>query len=112
MEICADLAATYLKDNVQAPLYRLPLQAYSASLPALLSDGALSAEESRALTEFYGLVMQLNRGLDNADHFHKVEHHQLRDVEYKRNRGKAEQLLPGVAGGKYEAAIKVIGLRL
>lgn len=112
MNICADLAATYLRDNVQAPLCRLPTDAYSTALSALLLDGALEEPESRALAEYYGLVAQLNRGLDNADHFHRVEHHQLRNVEYERNRGKAEQLIANTANGKYPIAMKVIETHL
>ena len=112
LEICADFAATYMRDNVQAPLYRLPDHAYSTAIPALLLDGALSGAEFKTLSEYYTLVWQLNRGLDSTDHFHRVEHHQLRNAEYERARLKAEQLLADAANGKYSAAQRVVASHL
>lgn len=112
VEMCRSFACHYLTDGVEAPLYRLPLDAYAASLPALLSDAALSKDEVTAITQFYGLVTELNRGLDNADHFHKTENSKLRQSEGKRNRLKAGRLYDSESENEYSAVIKVIKERL
>ena len=66
ISLCRDRAWNLLKDHVQSPLYRLPLDAYQASYPVLLADGAVSEAEVLKLGEFFGLVQDINRGLDNA----------------------------------------------
>jgi hypothetical protein len=42
---CERRARTYRKDNVAAPLYRLPMIAYAENLPALLCDAGLTADD-------------------------------------------------------------------
>jgi len=49
IDSCKTRADTYLKDNVVAPLYRLPTIAYVNCLPLLLSDGTLTGAESQVL---------------------------------------------------------------
>lgn len=63
---CKEKAETLLKDNIQSPLYRLPLTAYQASYPVLLVDGAVGEDEVLVLGRFYALIEDINRGLDNA----------------------------------------------
>jgi hypothetical protein len=65
-DLCHGLCTAYLRDPVQAPLYRLPTVAYERCFPALLEDAAVGSEEAKAVLNFYVLVEQLNRGLDQA----------------------------------------------
>jgi len=67
MEYCQHLAQVYLKDEIAAPLYRLPTVAYTNSLPALLADATLSEFDTRNLLTFFNEVETLNRGLDQAE---------------------------------------------
>jgi hypothetical protein len=66
VEECKGLAEAYVRDSVSAPLYRLPTLAYNNGFPALLGDGAVSEEETRAILRFYSQVTQINRGLEYA----------------------------------------------
>jgi hypothetical protein len=91
---CEEQANTLLTDDVESPLYRLPLIAYQTSYPILLADGAVSEEEVRMLGRFFGLVQDINRGLDNAADIHMSGEstNKLRS-EFNRNRLKAEHLI-------------------
>lgn len=64
--LCRSLAQSYVNDRVGSPLYRLPTVAYDNGFPELLKDGVVGANESKVTLEFYGLVGQINRGLDQA----------------------------------------------
>lgn len=81
MEIdrCGDLAATYLHDNVAAPLYRLPTDAYHRALPRLLQAGMISGAEADVLQDFYLQAEQINRGLDNLEEItrHNLTHNEV-----------------------------------
>jgi hypothetical protein len=66
VDLCAGLARAYVRDNVMAPLYRLPTLAYDKGFPALLGDGAVSEEETHSILRFYAQVVQINRGLEYA----------------------------------------------
>jgi hypothetical protein len=98
LEYCRTLADTYLRDQIAAPLYRLPTHAYSASFPALLADAALSEAETSKLLQFFVEVETLNRGLEQAEEARLIDNEVLRDeklkAEYGRNRLKAERLVP------------------
>jgi hypothetical protein len=50
----------------KTPDFRCPIVSFRSSLPALLADGGVSEGDIEPLTEFYGRVETLNRGLDNA----------------------------------------------
>jgi len=67
VELCKSMAETYLRDEVRAPLYRLPLIAYDKGFPALLGDGVVSKEAAKAILAFYSLVGEMNRGLEQAN---------------------------------------------
>ena len=71
MEIrrCGQLAATYLDEAYNAPLYRLPSDAYRRALPVLFRAGLVGGDQANKLQEFYWQVEQVNRGLDNVDDF-------------------------------------------
>ena len=67
--LCGQLAATYLHDGIEAPLYRLPNNAYRIALPSLFRMGLLIGDQTDTLQRFYLQVEQVNRGLDNVDDF-------------------------------------------
>ena len=71
MEIrrCGQLAATYLDDNVESPLYRLPCDAYRLALPVLFGVGLVTGDQADTFQKFYLQAEQVNRGLDNVDDF-------------------------------------------
>lgn len=93
---CSARALIYMKDEVQAPLYRLPTQAYSASLPVLLGEGEVTESDMSALLDFYCQVEDVNRGLDDAAEAHKNNNTALLKETYKRNLRKCEPLVEKV----------------
>ena len=118
LEYCRSLADTYLRDQIAAPLYRLPTQAYSASMPALLAEAALSESETSSLLQFFSEVETLNRGLEQAEDSRLITDLKLREeklnAEYGRNRIKAERLVPvyAVTQSYYGHAKAVLDRRL
>lgn len=110
IQLCRDLAETYLKDEVMAPLYRLPIKAYGASLPVLLADAALDEPGVRDLLRFYGQVEDLNRGLDNASQLAMQNNTGPLKAEYKRNCLKSQELVAHADGkaNLYSAALACI----
>lgn len=118
MEYCHDLAQTYLRDRVAAPLYRLPTVAYANSLPALLADAALNETDTRNLLAFFNEVETLNRGLDQAEGARLIADQAERDAKFAdeldRNRLKAERLvsLESLSPSYYDRAKSVIDSRL
>lgn len=71
LRYCGELAATYLTENIDAPLYRQPRQVYAVALPLLLREGLMTSDQVHALQKFYLQVEQVNLGLDNVDDFHR-----------------------------------------
>lgn len=92
---CKEKAETFLNDNVASPLYRLPITAYQTSYSILLRDGAVSEDEVLVLGTFFGLVQDINRGLDNtaAMHMSGTPMENKIQSEYQRNRMKVEALI-------------------
>jgi hypothetical protein len=103
--LCQSHAQGFLKDDVKAPLFRLPVAAYENGFPALLEDGAVSADAARAVMLFYGLVEQLNRGLDQAQDATRDDI--LLEREAGRLRTKAKHLVS--PDEQYDEARKIIG---
>jgi len=106
-------ARGFIKADIAAPLYRLPTRAFETSLPALLADGALNEEDSRALLEFVSQVETLNRGLDRAqDQFDRFPLNT--NPEHARNLIKAEKLDPEnqSAENRYTKAREVVDRHL
>jgi len=114
MEQCKDKAETLLRDNVQAPLYRLPLICYQVSFPILLSDGALEEQDAFTLGRFYSQVQDINRGLDNAAEMYKAGDLVKVNVEYRRNCLKATALFQseGETPALYPAAKKIVDAKI
>ena len=66
LQICADMARSYLRVKIRAPSYRMPLIAYQRSLPALLADGVLTFDETQALIRFYVTAQSFNFAVEQA----------------------------------------------
>ncbi|MFH0344169.1 MAG: hypothetical protein ACHBNF_19070 [Chromatiales bacterium] len=49
MVLLKEKSETLLKDEVRAPLYRLPVVAYETSFPILLAEGAVTEEEIKTI---------------------------------------------------------------
>jgi hypothetical protein len=92
IEFCSQMAQVFINDRVAAPLYRLPTNAYQASLPQLLSESSINEHELRAIQRFYMQVESLNRGLDQAEAAR--DNDERLNQEFSRNYSKAEKLLP------------------
>ncbi len=72
IEACGRFAESLLDEQVQSPLYRLPVLSYEISYPAILAEGASTGREISTLTKFFGHVLEVNRGLGNADEWLKI----------------------------------------
>lgn len=99
MQLAHERAEMLLKDNVLAPLYRLPVSAYQTSFPILLADGVLSEEGVHALGSYFCQVQDINRGLDNASAMAHANDNAGLDREYRRLILKGQRLLQdGIEG--------------
>ena len=94
IEACCRFAQTLLAEPVQSPLYRLPVLSYEICYPSILAEGAPTEPEISTLTKFFGHVLEVNRGLDNADEWLKIGD----DGKLKRERDrinlKAGKIVP------------------
>jgi hypothetical protein len=100
------VAAVYLKADIIAPAYRLPLLGARAALPALLADGTLRGSEGAVLTQFYVDALSFNYCLDVAqDH---RSHNRSPAPEHGRAKKKATHLIPNSANSRYDAAIALL----
>lgn len=66
IKFCSSEASGYLRDQVKAPLTRLPTIALDKSLSVLLTEGVVKEAELEVLSRFANVAQQLNRGLDEA----------------------------------------------
>jgi hypothetical protein len=106
---CHEMAIAYLqaKDTVEMPLARLPTLIYEKVIPTIIAERSISEKEFRDLMEFYGLVYQLNRGLDFAVDAQQRDNESLRKKEVSRNRVKASHFRPGDKSDYYTQAIAI-----
>jgi len=88
---CARLARTYLTEGYTAPLYRFPNAVFDSMYPHLLSD-ALTEMDIEALTGFFSLVDQMNRGLDAVERYRAAKDQDHAEEEIRRLMAKAEQM--------------------
>jgi len=93
MHLARERAVMLLKDNVMAPLYRLPVSAYQTSFPSLLAEGALSESASLSLGNYFCQVQDINRGLDNATAMAHSNDNDGIHREYRRLVLKGQRLL-------------------
>jgi hypothetical protein len=87
IEHCGELLKTFLKDEVKAPLYRLPTWAGDHALGPIATDGSLGEGQVRALLRYYTNIAEINRGLDRAGEAHSSGDTVKLDEEYGRLRG-------------------------
>jgi len=115
-----EMAEGYLKDDVVAPLGRLPVSCFQTSLPVLLAEAAVAKEELSVLMDLFCQVQSFNRGLDMTTDLYSTtlvgreEHKQQLKMEdvHKRNRKYAEELSTREQKGLCERAIEIIGSHL
>jgi hypothetical protein len=88
--ITVSALAALKRDNVAAPLYRLPIAMFSRAVPKLVGEGLLSIDEVGALVEYVNRVEELNRGLDRAGAAHAAGRATQLTEEFERNLAKAE----------------------
>ena len=107
VDYCSELAEVYLGDRIMAPLYRLPTNAYEASLPQLLSSSVINEDELKAVQKFYMEVESFNRGLDQAELNRGLDQAELArsdearlNAEFKKNLGKASYLTDSAGNEK------------
>jgi hypothetical protein len=79
-------------DNIQAPLYRLPLAIFKQALPKLIGEGRLTGSEVSLRVEYVNRVDELNRRLDRAGAAHAAHTELLLAEEFGRNCLKAEAI--------------------
>lgn len=88
----ARLAATYIDEQIPAPLYRFPMTVYRTVYAQLLSE-ILTEADVVALTAFYSQCEQMNRGLETiAQCIADKAGRDAIDREYQRLLAKAQQM--------------------
>nr|WP_086940645.1 hypothetical protein [Thaumasiovibrio occultus] len=85
----------FLNDGIQSPLYRLPVKCYETSFSMLLTEGVVTQSEVHALENFYDLVQDINRGLDQVSVACAGDNEHGIAVESNRNFGKVRELVSG-----------------
>ena len=86
---------TLIRQNIQAPLYRIPDRSFSHGLSRLIGDGRLTELEIDILLEYANKIAEINRGLDRAGDAHAAQpggSSHLSD-EFSRNQAKANEVL-------------------
>jgi hypothetical protein len=114
MNLCKEKASTLLNDQIQSPLYRLPIIAFQTSFPILLSEGMLAEVESCTMSRFSCQVQDINRGLDYAAEMYSAGNTDKLEKEYDRNCLKAQTLTLSKGGQEslYEAAKKIVDAKI
>jgi hypothetical protein len=82
--------AALKRDNIPAPLYRLPIAMFSRAVPKLVGEGSLTFNEVGILVEYVNRIEELNRGLDRAGEAHAAGREPQMMEEFDRNLIKAE----------------------
>ncbi|WP_434151119.1 hypothetical protein ACR2R6_06135 [Methylocaldum gracile subsp. desertum] len=110
IEQCREKAETLLRDNVESPLYRLPVMAYQISFPILLADGGVEENEVSVIGRFFSQTQDINRGLDNAAEMLKSGNDGQRKQEHDRNCLKVKGLINAKDGKEslYIQAKKIV----
>jgi len=114
MILCKEKAETLLNARIPAPLYRLPVVAYSASFPILLAEGAVTEDEVMKIGRCFGQRQDINRGLDYASEMYKLGNNEKLEKEHERNCLKAKALLFGEDGEEslFEPAKKIVDSKI
>jgi len=107
-------AGILLNAGIAAPLYRLPVVAYSTSFPILLAEGAVTEDEVMKIGRCFDQMQDINRGLDYASEMNKLGNIENVEKEHNRNCLKANALLFGEDGKEslFEPAKKIIDSKI
>lgn len=110
LQMCGAIAKGYLDGGVEAPIYRMPLQAYEHSLPALLSTGKVGENDGERLVRYFVNAHAFNRALEHAQLALDRGDATRRQKEVDRARLKARKLRPGDPGTEthYDRAVAVV----
>jgi hypothetical protein len=100
VSLIEEKAKAYLTHKVQAPLYRFPHNTYDTSFQMLLTEGALEENEVMDIERFYGLVKEINRGLDQIQGYLSQSDNEGMSREYNRNILKVKDLYEGSKDGE------------
>lgn len=92
MERCCDRALWVIGGAVQAPLYRLPTEAYKVAFPYLLAEAALG-NSVELVSQFFDSVGELNRGLESAHESRLHGSSENLQKDHERNKLKASNLV-------------------
>lgn len=86
---------TLIREQIKAPLYRLPSTISKHALPKLIGDGQLTHPEIDLLVEFSNKVDEINRGLERAGAAHSKDPESSKwlEQEYNRNVAKANEVV-------------------
>ena len=90
---CASVAQTYRTAGIKPPNYDLPTRAYDEFYADLVSEIDIDEITQRLVEDFYTNVRALNRGIINANEFHKQGNDKGLDEEWNRNQLKATHIL-------------------
>jgi hypothetical protein len=64
MALCEERVTALRAGDVMSPLYRFPLVAVQTAFPILLAEGNLNEHETLAVSRYFSLIEDVNRGLD------------------------------------------------
>jgi hypothetical protein len=80
----------------------------------LLTDGAVSENEVLTLGRFFGLVQDINRGLDNAAEANMSGGSHKLKAEFDRNRLKSEKLVMAQNGqpSLFAQALEIVNAKI
>jgi hypothetical protein len=114
MILSKEKVETLLSDTIRAPLYRLPVVAYSTSFPILLAEGAVTEDDVMKIGRCFGQMQDINRGLDYASEMYKLGNNDKLEKEHERNCLKAKALLFGEDGEEslFEPAKKIVDSKI
>jgi hypothetical protein len=114
MILSKEKVETLLSARIPAPLYRLPVVAYSTSFPILLAEGAVTEDEVMKIGRCFGQMQDINRGLDYASEMYKLGNNEKLEKEHERNCLKAKALLFGEDGEEnlFEPAKKIVDSKI
>ena len=114
MILSKEKVETLLSASIRAPLYRLPVVAYSTSFPILLAEGAVTEDEVMKIGRCFGQMQDINRGLDYASEMYKLGNNERLEKEHERNCLKAKALLFGEDGKEsfFEPAKKIVDSKI
>lgn len=81
------------RDNIAAPLYRLPTSLCKQALPKLIGDDLLTLNEVGALVDYVNAADEINRGLDRSGEAHAAGNDTWLRQEHSRTLSKVDEVI-------------------